>query len=192
VKALGSSDHQLVGQCRQRSHSGMGIGSLGHTPTPGFARLTRPTDAKDPRTDACFGRGSGEPSGDPAADDPAQARAHQQTRQRAAALFFGGSGAGHGTKPTTVAQQVLPPRPAGTEDREGAMARSWRCICTGCGGRAGTTTSSKSFVRTRESPEIPMVCSNHRRNLGIPLPRLREFEQVIMIAVSDRRDGWVD
>jgi hypothetical protein len=37
-----------------------------------------------------------------------------------------------------------------------------------------------------------MVCSNHRRNLGIPLPRLREFEQVIMIAVSDRRDGWVD
>ena len=46
-----------------------------------------------------------------------------------------------------------------------------------------TTASRKSSVRTRESPEIAMVCSES------PLPLLREFEQVIMIAVGDRRDG---
>jgi hypothetical protein len=27
--------------------------------------------------------------------------------------------------------------------------------------------------------------------LGIPLPKTGEFEQVIVIAVGDRRDGWV-
>ena len=36
---------------------------------------------------------------------------------------------------------------------------NWRCICTGCGARAGITNSCKSSVRTRESPEIAMVCS---------------------------------
>ena len=36
---------------------------------------------------------------------------------------------------------------------------SWRSSCTGCGGAAGTTTKCSSSVRTRESPEIAMVCS---------------------------------
>jgi len=40
-----------------------------------------------------------------------------------------------------------------------AMARKLAVHCTGCGARAGTTASSKSSVRTRERPEIPMVCS---------------------------------
>jgi hypothetical protein len=35
---------------------------------------------------------------------------------------------------------------------------SWRYICTGCGASAGTTASSQSSVRTRECPDIPMVC----------------------------------
>jgi len=36
---------------------------------------------------------------------------------------------------------------------------NWRCICTGCGAKDGTTNSFASSVRTRESPEIAMVCS---------------------------------
>jgi hypothetical protein len=51
-------------------------------------------------------------------------RTHQQTRQRAAALSAGGSGAGHGAQSAGVAQQVLSPRHAAwTEDRQGRMAR---------------------------------------------------------------------
>ena len=40
-----------------------------------------------------------------------------------------------------------------------AMAGNWRCICTGCGAKAMTTANCKSSVRTRESPDIPMVGS---------------------------------
>src|ERR1700757_3117618 len=44
---------------------------------------------------------------------------YQQTRQRAAALFAGGSGAGHGAQSAGVAQQVFPSRHAAwTQDRE--------------------------------------------------------------------------
>ena len=41
-------------------------------------------------------------------------------------------------------------------------------------------------------PEIAMVCSRTPSNLlGVPLRFTEEFEVVIMIAVADRRDGWV-
>ena len=43
--------------------------------------------------------------------------------------------------------------------RKSRWRGSWRCICTGCGARAATTVRRRSSVRTRESPEIPMVCS---------------------------------
>jgi transposase len=35
-----------------------------------------------------------------------------------------------------------------------AMARSWRCICTGCGARAGIMASSKSSVRRVENSPL--------------------------------------
>jgi hypothetical protein len=48
----------------------------------------------------------------------------------------------------------------------------------------------KSSVRTRESPEIAMVCSNHRRNDWASRSLHREFEVVIMIAVGiEEMDG---
>jgi transposase len=40
-----------------------------------------------------------------------------------------------------------------------AMARNWRCICTGCGARDWIMATCKSSVRTRESPDIAMVAS---------------------------------
>src|SRR5579863_4736184 len=45
------------------------FGPVGQPPTAGPARLTRPTHAEDPRSDACVGRGSGQPSRDATADD---------------------------------------------------------------------------------------------------------------------------
>jgi DNA-binding transcriptional ArsR family regulator len=54
------------------------------------------------------------------------------------------------------------------------------------------TSSGSSSVLTGDSPEIAMVCSRTPSNLlGVPLRFTEEFEVVIMIAVADRRDGWV-
>ena len=67
-----------------RSH-GVGldrIGSVGESATPGPARLSRPTNAEDPGTDACAGRGSREASGDVAADDASRGRSADSTSLR--------------------------------------------------------------------------------------------------------------
>jgi hypothetical protein len=54
------------------------------------------------------------------------------------------------------------------------------------------TSSGSSSVLTGDSPEIAMVCSRTPSNLlGVPLRFTEEFEVVILIAVADRRDGWV-
>ena len=37
----------------------------------------------------------------------------------------------------------------------------WRFVCTGCGGKGGITSSGTSSVRTRDSPDIAMVCIKH-------------------------------
>jgi transposase len=53
------------------------------------------------------------------------------------------------------------------EDERSRRSRwpaSWRFVCTGCGTRDGITSSGKSSVRTRDSPEIAMVCSRTPRN----------------------------
>src|SRR5579859_602296 len=73
--ACGSAQRRSAtqeGVVASRRPQGIGvdrIGSVGHASTARLARLTRPTDAEDPGTDACSGRGSGEASGDAALDD---------------------------------------------------------------------------------------------------------------------------
>src|SRR5208283_433739 len=57
-------------------------GALGQPTAAGSARLTRPTDAEDPGTDACAGRGSREASGDAAADDASRSRSADGTGLR--------------------------------------------------------------------------------------------------------------
>src|SRR5580658_8836937 len=62
------------GVVASRRPQGTGVdrpGSVGHAST---ARLTRLTDAEDPATDACAGRGSGEASSDAAVDDASRSR----------------------------------------------------------------------------------------------------------------------
>jgi len=48
----------------------------------------------------------------------------------------------------------------------GSLKSRWpassRSDCTGCGARDGTTSSSKSSVRTWDGPEIARVYGNHR------------------------------
>ena len=45
-----------------------------------------------------------------------------------------------------------------------AMARKLAFVCTGCGVRVGITSSGKSSVRTRDNPNIAMVCSRSPSN----------------------------
>src|SRR4051812_18905685 len=49
-------------------------GTVGQSTAAGPARLTRPTNAEDPGTDACPGRGSGEASSNATADDASRSR----------------------------------------------------------------------------------------------------------------------
>ena len=172
--------------------------------TSGPARLTRPTDAEDPGTDASLGRGSGEASGGAALDDPSRSRTADGTglrvgdrnsrtlslRQTDRQLCRSGSrrrspAAIDADWDTSVSRATCccgfcwwkRRRSRCAANRSGAIGSftspcgadgrsrrwrwrgNWRCICTGCGARAGITARCRSSVRTRESPEIPMVCS---------------------------------
>ena len=90
----------------------------------------------------------------------ATAGPHQQTGQRSVALSAGGSGAGHGAQRSAMAQPVLSPgHAARTEDRQSRDGAKLAVELYWMWRRAGTTTKCKSSVRTRESPEIAMVCS---------------------------------
>jgi len=119
---------------------------------------------------------------------------HQQARQQlTASLFIGRSGASHSAQSTPVAQQVLPSRDATrTEDREGsdgpqAGGASVLDVAAGLGLRS---VAKAQFARGR-ARKSPWCAVNHRRNDWASRSPLGEFEQVIMIAVRDRRDGWV-
>src|SRR5215467_10285730 len=62
-----------------------------------------------------------------------------------------------------------------------------RFVCTGCGARDGSISSSLSSVRTRASPEQALVCSKTPcYRLGSPLPFTGEFELAIMI------ERWIE
>jgi hypothetical protein len=105
------------------------------------------------------------------------------------------SGAGHGAQSTAVAQQVLSPRHAARqEDREsgdGSKARraSVLEVASGLGLRS---VRKVRFARGR-ARKSSWSRVNHRRNDWVSRsPLTGEFEVgVIMIAVRDRRDGWV-
>ena len=57
-----------------------------------------------------------------------------------------------------------------------------RFVCTGCGASNGITSSGRSSVRTRASPEQALVCNRTPSyRLGSPLPFTGEFELAIMI-----------
>src|SRR4029077_8516979 len=92
--------------------------------------------------------------------------AHQQAGQCAAPVAASRSGGSHGTKPTTVAQPILPPRDAArTEDREGsdgaeAGGTSVLDVASGPGLRP---TAKARFARG--SARTSRWCAvNHRRN----------------------------
>src|SRR5690242_19820405 len=59
------------------------VGPVGQPTAAGPARLTRPTNAEDPGSDACVGRGSGEASGNATADDASRSRSADGTGVRA-------------------------------------------------------------------------------------------------------------
>ena len=95
-----------------------------------------------------------------------QTGTHHQARQFYDPLSAGGSGAGDGAQRPRVAQQVSSP-----DDEERAENRKGRHgpqtsgssvldVAKGMGLRAG----GKSSVRTRDSPEIAMVCSRTPSN----------------------------
>src|SRR5579862_3621721 len=73
--ACGSSERRpaaqesIVAASRSPGTGGDRAGSLGQPAAARPARLTRPTNAEDPGTDTCVGRGSGEASGNATADD---------------------------------------------------------------------------------------------------------------------------
>ncbi len=81
-------------------------------------------------------------------------------------------------------------------DEDGRSPRSrwradWRFVCTGCGVSNGITSSGRSSVRTRVSPEQALVCKRTPSNrLGSPLPsrgvRTSNHDRTL-----DRRDAWV-
>jgi hypothetical protein len=118
---------------------------------------------------------------------------HQQTRQCTAALSVGGSGAGHGTQPTGVAQQIFPPRHATwSEDRQGSDGAevggaSVLDVAPGLGLRPDAKARF-ARGRARKSRWCAVITDVM---IGHPAPLTGESEQVIMIAVGDRRDGWV-
>src|SRR5690348_18451306 len=58
------------------------VGPVGQPTASGPARLTRPTNAEDPGSDACVGRGSGEASGNATADDASRSRSADGTGVR--------------------------------------------------------------------------------------------------------------
>src|SRR5690349_1766389 len=58
------------------------VGPVGQPTAAGPARLTRPTNAEDPGSDACVGRGSGEASGNATADDASRSRSADGTGVR--------------------------------------------------------------------------------------------------------------
>src|SRR3989442_15627461 len=177
---------------------------MGQLTTPRPARLTRPTHAQNPGTDASTGGRGGEAPGGAATDDPSRSGSadgigfrvgdwncgtfslrqanrqlcrtgshgrvqrrsapigtHQQARQLTASLFAGRSGAGYDPQPTAVAQQVLPSCHASrTQDRQsrnGPQTGGVSVLDVAPG--VGLRTVAKARFRTRESPEIAMVCS---------------------------------
>ena len=119
---------------------------------------------------------------------------HQQTGQLSGSFSTGGSSPGYCAYPTPMAQQVLPPGHAtGAKDCQGSDG-SETCgplvldVASGMGVRAVATVR---FARGR-ARKSPWCAVDHRRNdWASRSPRLGEFELVIMIAVCDRRDGWV-
>ena len=119
---------------------------------------------------------------------------HQQARQRAAPVSAGGSGTGHGAQPTGVAQYVLPPCHATrTEDRESSDGKETggASVLDVAPGPRLRPVAEARFARGR-ARKSPWCAVNHRRNdWASRSPSRGEFEQVIMIAVRDRRDGWV-
>ena len=119
---------------------------------------------------------------------------HQQARQLTASLFIGRGCASHGAQFSAVAQQVFPSCHASrTQDRQSRNGPqtggvSVLDVAPGLGLR---TVAKARFARGR-ARKSPWCAVNHRRNDWASRSLCcREFEQVIMIAVRDRRDGWV-
>ena len=96
----------------------------------------------------------------------AAAGAYHQAGEFDVAFFAGGSGTGDGAQPAGVAQQVSPPDAAArTQNRKGsdgpqASGSTVLDVASGMGLRSNL----RSSVRTRDSPEIAMVCSRTPSN----------------------------
>src|SRR5215471_19126454 len=93
-----------------------------------------------------------------------------------------------------MAQQVLSPgHAAGTEDRQDSDGKE-TCgplVLDVAPGMGLPTATEVRFVRGRARTS-PWCALDHRRNdWAFRSPWIGEFELVIMIAVCDRRDGWV-
>ena len=89
----------------------------------------------------------------------ATAGAHHETGQLAPAFPAGGSGPSHGAQRPGVAREVFPPGDAaGTEDHQGGHAETRGPVLDVAQGM-GLRAVEKDRFRTRDSPEIAMVCS---------------------------------
>ena len=68
------------------------------------------------------------------------------------------------------------------------MAKNIVICCDGTGNEFGESKSNVVKLYKMLVHDPSQVAYYHP---GVPLPTPGEFEQVIMIAVGDRRDGWV-